>query len=381
MMLGNVARSSGSPSEAKHWYGQCLIEARAQDNRWGEICALNDLGWAARSLISYQEAQGYYEESIDLAKTCNNQWEVINGLESLGFLSIFLGRFQPALDLFRQSVRIAKELGMPLRSLPCQIHIGVTHWLSGEFLQAESALRETLVLTQDLNPAGRIFPIICNAEYLAITGRYREAHAQIRLLDSLIEGIFVDRFTDGRLARVQGYIALAEKKYTEARLLFERSIELYQQNSDDEQVAWSQAGLAGVAIHQGNLEEAHQLLTEALWTAVEIQGFIPLLFVLPVVSLYFTRTNPDQAAFVFEQVQSSPFLAKAPLFAEIVYKYLPDEIKEHVDSEDASPVGFDCSQRLWATASQILSSWIQVWMDEPELNATPDTSKPNRTVG
>jgi len=368
IMLGHVARTVGAPSEAKLWYGQCLNEARMQGNQWGEIIALNDLGWAARSLIAYQEAQGYYDESIKLAKACNYQWEIVNGLESLGFLFLFLGRFQSALNLFQQSVSVAKELGLPLNSLASQIHINVTHWLLGEFSEAEDALREALALTQDLNPAARIFPVICFAELLAITGRYREANYQIHFLKSLTEGLFIDRFGDGRLARVHGYIALAEKKYPEARLQFERSIDLYQQNADDEQVAWSQAGLAAVAIHQGDREEAYQLLTEALWTAIEIQGFIPLLFTLPIVSLYLASENPKQAHFVYCQIQNSPFLAKAPLFKEIVYNYLSEDIKELSDSADIFPAELEFRQRLWASAANILSSWIQVWMDEPELN-------------
>ena len=373
MMLGNVARNAGAPSEAKYWYGQCLTVAQAQDNRWGEISALNDLGWAARSLISYQEAQTYYEESLALAKTCRNQWEVVNALESLGYLSIFLGRFEKAFDFFSQSVAITKDLGMPYRALPCQIHMGVTKWLLGEFSQAEVALRDSIILTQDSNPAARVFPIICYAEYLTIMGRYREADAQIRRVTSLVEGIFVDRFTAGRLLRVHGYLSMAEKKYAEARLQFQKSIELYQQNSDDEQVAWSQAGLAAVAIHQGDWEEAYQLLTEALWTCIEIQGFIPLLFTLPIVSLYFANQDSERARFVYAQIQYAPFPARANLFKDVAYDHLPEAVRDISAFEDIIPADFDLRQRLWTTASEVLSSWIQVWMEEPELK---QNSKP-----
>lgn len=367
MLLGDVARNSGSPSEAKLWYAQCLAEAKTQGNRWGEIRSLSALGWAARSLIAYQEAQGYYEESLKLAKMSDNPWEIAHTLESAGFLAIFLGNFEQALSRFQESVQISKELGMPYRTLPSRVHIGVAQWLTGEFASAEAVIRESLSIAQELEPGARLFPTICLAEILAIRGRYREANDQIRYLKSATEGIFLDRFTHGRMLRVFGWVALAERDYAEARKFFEKSIELYQTNADDEQIAWSQAGLAAVAIHQGNWEEAHQLLIEALWTCIEIQGFISMVFTLPVVSLFLAKDNPERAAGVYAQIQHSPFLAKAPLFKDIIYQFLPDEIVKTTGKEQAILDEAATRQVLWSAASSVLAAWMQVWMEETEV--------------
>jgi hypothetical protein len=123
------------------------------------------------------------------------------------------------------------------------------------------------------------------------------------------------------------------------------------------------------------------LLTEALWTSIEIQGFIPLLFALPIVSLYFANEDPEQASFVYAQIQHASFLAKAPLFEAIAYQYLPDEAKELPAVADPLPEDFDLRQRLWAAASNVLSSWIQVWMEEPPSNQKVDPQKSKMIVG
>ncbi|HLF91792.1 MAG TPA: BTAD domain-containing putative transcriptional regulator, partial [Anaerolineales bacterium] len=225
LVLGEVARYSGSPSEAKRWFGQCLTESRAKGNRWGEINALSGLGWAARGLLAYQQAQEYYDESIELAKTSNHQWELIRGLEVSGFLAIFLGQFEQAHARFFEAVSFSKELGVPYRTLSSQNHMGVAKWLSGDFLQAETAIRDSLALSQDLTPSARIFPTACLAEFFVITGRYREANTQVRVLNTITQGVFIDPFTQGRIHRILGWIALAEKKYPEARAQFEKSVE------------------------------------------------------------------------------------------------------------------------------------------------------------
>ena len=362
-MLGDVARVSGAPREAKRWYQQSLDEARAHNNRWGEIDALNDLGWAARSMMAYDEARHYYQRSLELSKYNNDQWEMLGVYQSLGWLSIFLGELDQAEEWFLQAVEKSKELGLPHRAISAQIHIGIKYWLSGEFELAEGAIRKSLEISADLDPGAQLFPAVCMAEFFTLAGRYPEAADQCQIVKALTRDIYVDRFTQGRLTRILGFLSLAEKDYETAVILFQESIENYQIEADDEQIAWSQAGLARAMMGQGLWDEVRQVLTEALWTSIEIKGFIPMVFTLPVVLLYLVHEDPAQAATVYQKVMESPFLAKARYFEDIVYQYLPESMK--VDP----PIKVISHQieNLWNTAAGILSKWIQVWMDPNEV--------------
>jgi len=372
LALGDLARNTGAPREAQRWYRECLTESRAQNNIWGEIVALHDLGWAARQMMAYNEAESFFIESYDLSKNQNNQWEMAHALDSLGFLSLFLGDFDQAIDRFSQAVMISTELGMVYRAFPAQVHIGISHWLSGRFAQAEIAILETIRSSQETTIATRIFPAICLAEFQTIMGNYYTAKRQIQMIQTWIKDILLDRFWEGRLLRVQGWIALAEKHYSEARAYFEKSIELYQINSDDEQIAWSQAGLARAMIGQMQWEGARSVLTEALWTSIEIKGMIPLLFTLPITVLYLAYENTDLAASVYQEIQISQFIAKAPYFTDIVTQYLPDLIR-NAPPEDVSLVT-NTNETLWSIAARVLSHWIQVWMTLPDQIRTDPTS-------
>jgi tetratricopeptide (TPR) repeat protein len=368
--LGNIARMAGAPREAKLWYGQSLAETRAKKNHWGEIISLRNLGWSARSLMAYNQAKRLYEESLSLSQSYNIPLEAIHSLESLGWLELFLGSFEGAIDRFNQAVTISTNLGMHHRAINSQIHIGVSNWLAGNLIGAESPLKEALQAAQKHSTSARIFPTIGYAEYLSIMGLYRAANDQLIIAQSLSDGIYLDSFISGRLTRTLGCIALAEKDFGEAVTLFEKSIETYQIISDDEQIAWSQAGLARALLGQGDWSAAHQLLTEALWTSIEIKGIIPLLFTLPATVLYLAHEDPERAASVYREIQISPFLANAPFFKDTVYGYLPDEVLS-ATMEGPSKKS-DVVSSLWSTAASVLSNWIQVWMEEPETIKTQE---------
>jgi tetratricopeptide (TPR) repeat protein len=297
--MGDIARTSGFPREAKRWYTQILKESRIRNNKWGEIIALNNLGWAARSMMVYGEAQHYFEESLELSKNNNYQWEIASALLSLGWLSLFLGNLDQATKYLSRAAKVTKEMGMPYRVPPSLANLGVTYWLAGDFIQAEEVIRESRALTNGLNPGIQLFPIICKAEFFTLMGRYPEAKDQIQILDTLTRDIFVERFTDGRLERVLGYIALSDKDYAGAANHFENSVDKFSIDTDDEQIAWSQSGWARALMGQGKWQEAQQLLTEALWTAIEIKAFIPMVFSLPIGVQLLAREDPELASHLY----------------------------------------------------------------------------------
>jgi predicted ATPase/class 3 adenylate cyclase/tetratricopeptide (TPR) repeat protein len=364
--LGEIAVISGDPRSAKRWYEQCLSESRLHGNPGGEILSLRNLGWAARNLMAYDEAEDYYRKSLHEAESQGNHWEMVASMQSLGFLKLFLGNLDQARELFAQSAAKAKEIGMSIRMLPALVHVGITNWLMGDFGHAEDAINTALNMANEFSSYSQIFPRITSTEFLILVGRYSEAKAQINILNTSVNNYYIDHFLQARWFRVLGFLALAEKKYRQAENLFGLSIEHSLQITDDEQVAWSQAGLARALMGNGKWDEAHQSLTEAIWTAVEIRGFIPLVFTLPIALLYLAQDNPDSAGELYQQFKFSGFLVKAPYFNDIVYKFLPDSLKKCHPQELSKPD--ESNTDLWTAASRVLSSWIQLWIDTPVEN-------------
>ncbi len=376
-LLGDIALNAGSPRAAQSWYEKCLIEARLQGNRGGELTALHDLGWAARRQMAYTEARRFFLESLELSERYQSPFDQLRAIESLGYLALFSGQLDEAIDQFERAIAIAKDAGMPQRAISCQVHIGFSHWLAGNLEPAEGYFREAITIAEKSGSLSPIFPITCYAEYFAMQGRYREATRQIQLAQAITGEILIDRFIQGRIDRVSGWIALAGRDYAGAQKLFQHSIDLYRQNADDEQVAWSQAGLARALIGLGATREAREVLAEALWTAIEIQGFIPLVFSLPVAILHLEREASELARRLYPELQKSPFLARARLITDIAWKYLPEEFK--APSGAAAGGASELVPSLWAAASHVLSRWTQEWMEESfAIELSPPQANPPR---
>jgi tetratricopeptide (TPR) repeat protein len=363
-LLGDIGHSSGSPREAKHWYEKFLAEARLKNNRSSEIRALHKLGLATRRLMAYDEARSYYQQGISLAKSYNNPMEETYTRTSLGFLAMFLGDFEEAIQHFRDVVAISERLGVPQRALNALIHTGFTHWMQAEFNQANTIFEKVLDQIKGKDENTSIFPIIFYAENCLINAHYSEANAQLEIANSIKNHLFIGQFLEGRLYRTLGWAALVEKNFEKARQDFEESIRLYQVIADDEQVAWSQAGLARAEIGLGNWDEAKTLLMEALWTSIEMRAFISLLFTIPVAVLYLAYEEPELSASIYQQMQSSPLPAKSKFFNDIVGQYLPEKVTKK--SQGKIALQTDTITTLWSAASNILSSWMQLWMEEFE---------------
>lgn len=363
-LLGDIRNAFGSPREAKYWYEKSLAEARTRDHLSGEINALHKLGLAARHLMAYDEARNYFQESISLAKSYANPIEETGILQSLGFLSLFLGEFKQAIQHFREAISISGRLGVPQRALSGLVHIGFSKWMRSEFEGAEAIFQQALELVKGKDENTRSFPIIFYAEFLLMRGQYREAKAQLQTAKTISNHLFITHFVEGRLIRNFGWMALTEKNFGEAKVQFEESIRLFEINAEEEQIAWSQAGLARAELGLGNRDGAKTLLMEALWTSIEMRAFIPLIFTLPIAVLYLAYQDPDQAAGVYQQIHASPLLANSQFFKDIVDQYLPDEVT--APSQIKFEPQADPKATLWAAASSILSNWMQLWMEEPE---------------
>ncbi len=125
-----------------------------------------------------------------------------------------------------------------------------------------------------------------------------------------------------------GWVALAEENYAWARQQLQSGETILPQVwspfSSREYRAWSLAGLGRAAFGLGNRTQAQQHLVQGLDIAVEIRGFIPLLHLMPIVTLLLG--NEDDFAAKERAVElhalsiSHPFLAKARLFEDIAWR-------------------------------------------------------------
>jgi DNA-binding SARP family transcriptional activator/predicted ATPase len=349
------AMGEGSLLEAKTWLKQGIELTRRLGNQWAENVFLVNLGMVYRGMGFYQEAKDIFDEAISKSSACGDNYSLMLALNDSANLYLFLGDLEVAGNSFKNSIRIAEELGFVSRSGPLTSLMTVLY-LSGRYDQAEKAILTGIEIRKSLENLPDIYPQISYIELLVITGCYQQASNKANYFNQWLQIHFPTGFWFGFFARTQSWIALTKGNYEEAIRHSIKSIEQFRRSSSKlEWVAWTKASLARAEYGLGKPCQAKKILTEALSTSLDIRGYIPMVFILPVTLLILANEDPQLGAEVYHQIMRDPFLGKAQLFKDIVYKYLPDEITAiPVKTVETSP---EHREKLWATARKVLATW------------------------
>jgi tetratricopeptide (TPR) repeat protein len=355
-----MARRMGNYHEARHHFEKNLKVARSQRNQYEIIRALVQLGWVARDLVDYDEARRLFEECLALSQTQNNVWGEGRALEGLAFLSMLQGAFVAAGRYIQQAIVISRDNGFRTDMVTQRVNMAVAHELSGRFDEAKDILIKAKVLGDELGyPFASAFPVIIEGELLALTNEYEEARENVQQGIAFIQPDFSSRlFLLGRAYRVMGWLELAAGHHGHAEDWFAQSRDAYESLGDDEAVAWTAAGWGQALLGLGSMEKAQKMVRDALWTAVELQAFIPLLFLIPVTTLLLDYHKEDKWRQRLHILACRvPFLAGSPFFNELVWSQLP-ALKKAPPIEEEDVAGL--RRELWAAVSQLLAEDILV---------------------
>ncbi len=370
--LGDLAHVGGNYAESRRWREKSLALAQQQQSPWIEVRAMTALGWVARNMVEYDEAIHWYTKSQALSKAHSDPLGIMGALDSLAYLSMFQGRFEDACRFLQESTHISQSARM-LYAPAKMGNLGVAYYLDGAFEQAREAIESALALAKEAEQSQyRLFPTVFYAELLALEGRYPEALAQAQLARTW--AVEIDPFFTGRIFRALGWLALANENYQAAHEHFTESIAQYRILVDDEQVAWSTVGLGYAALGLNKMDKAQEHLTDALWTSIEIQAFIPLLFAVPMAArLLAAQGEHEQAASIYQQASRFRLVAGAKLFADLVGQHIPAAASPPPTAPPADEN--ELRRALWATGAQLLANWLQQWKEDAPGEKTRTANK------
>jgi tetratricopeptide (TPR) repeat protein len=340
--------------------------------------ALLGLGELAIDVYDGKEAKGRFEEALTLSQEHSSQANMGLALASLGYLALYQGEFRAAADFLRQSVALTRETAFQLAVAFELAELGTALWSLGDLTAAEKAIEEALAI-----PAGASFKeelavlTLYRAQLPSYVGRYETAReltegtlALVRKTKperiigpriwcpAYIPKSYSGRGAVGRAYGVLGRAALGEERYAEAGQALTESVAAFQAIGARDHEAWALAGLARAAYGLSNRVEAEQHLLDALKIVVEIRAFIPLLHLMPIITLILAEEEnvaaKERAVELHAMSLKQPFLAQAQLFEDIAWRQaraatavLPSEL---VEAAQARGLALD----WWETAEALL---------------------------
>jgi tetratricopeptide (TPR) repeat protein len=203
------------------------------------------------------------------------------------------------------------------------IHLGWALIVRGKYAENYSVLEEILEICKELGVrrhTARTYGGLGLAELHL--GQYKRARIQAEM------GLAVARENDdpSQVAfalHTLGCVALAEGAYVDAQALLQETSDYYRDAGLREMLGYDPAFLAIASRGLGKIPQARKHLCEALLTATDIWTPLPLLVILPAISLILAdQGEPERAVEVYALASRYPFVANSRWFEDLVGKHI-----------------------------------------------------------
>jgi predicted ATPase/transcriptional regulator with XRE-family HTH domain len=146
--------------EAKPFIDQALHIARAHNDKWNTARALMILGLVMNREHNFDEAQDILEKSKALFQEVHDDWGYGHTLMGLGQRAFLMGDGAKILTLHNQALVQFRQLGDRYFQSVALRYISYEHVKQGNWLIAQNALRESLVLALELGSTWEVAAVL-----------------------------------------------------------------------------------------------------------------------------------------------------------------------------------------------------------------------------
>ena len=258
--------TGGSATGIMHYMERALVNYEKDGNLIGTCGILNKLGYlpVAQGVGDYAQARWHYERALALSRKIGARWNECVILRNLGILTVCEGDYTRAERVMAAARQIDEQLGAKDElaiGLNC---LGFLYLNMGQLPQAQAAQERALQQLRQLR--------FTQWEVKALT-----ALGWIHLLSRNLAGALAYA-TEARAASLAvneqrqaayastclGYILLEQQQVAEAVAAFHQAIGWHEQMQQANRRLEPLAGLAQVALLQGELTQAQHIVEEIL---------------------------------------------------------------------------------------------------------------------
>jgi class 3 adenylate cyclase/tetratricopeptide (TPR) repeat protein len=254
--LGNVAWSKGDNTAARTHYEQARTLKRQVNNWRGESISLNNLGVVALSQSDYETAQSYYTQALTIMRAIGDRRNESFVLGNLGLVAAHLGQYSTAEKYQHQSLRLRQEMADSYGEHLSRLNLGTIALYQGDYERARAAYEPILQTYREASNAhGEVEVLV----YLALLCHQLNEQEQALAYSQAAVAI-TDRLelrSEGSLAwRNLGHVYAALGDWEQATAAYERALAMCRQIGNENWAQESVAGLARLALAQGDGETA-----------------------------------------------------------------------------------------------------------------------------
>ena len=255
--LGRFWMTSGFSSEGRG-FCEAFLTHPATPGRTLDRAAV--AGWLAVFVKLHGEtelARQWWEESLDIRRERNDRHGVASALNGLGTLEYDAGRFSSARRLYEQSLAIRRELEEARGIAQSLTNLGLSHAAESEMGRALECLEEARRIHEDL---GNAFGVAKTLGEIGFLRSRQGCHDQaLRTLTNAVE-IQAQVGPNVALPCRLGFAHYWAGSMVEARDAFRSALGMFEDRSGSSPPDQALFGLALIADHFGQPEQAGRLL-------------------------------------------------------------------------------------------------------------------------
>lgn len=254
--LGAISYFEGDFDAAVRYDEEALALYRSLDDRHGEARTLDSLGSDACDQGNLDTAIHYYEHALDLYRAIGSQWGIGNTIGNLGQVYRERGACTQATMCFEQGLAICQAIGDQKGLGLSYSNLGWIYLDQGAYEQARAAFHEALTIARTIRARGEEGWILASMALLAyVQSDY--ATARKHSLDALeMAQTSGESSTEGDAWTCLGHALAGMNLLAEATKAYTQACELWREMEMESRLVEAQAGLAQVALKQGNLGQA-----------------------------------------------------------------------------------------------------------------------------
>jgi CHAT domain-containing protein/tetratricopeptide (TPR) repeat protein len=252
---GNLAIKQGKMGDARRYFLECLLFARAHQDRFMEASASLNLGWAALQINHYDEAIDWSKSAYSSAVELGAEDKEQIALGNLGWAYFQLGDDEKALGQFLEAEKVAARLGDLRYELKWLSNAGYVYHDTGDLARATQSYLRALHNAKQINSQEDIANSLEDLAQVSVeTGKLDDANTY---LAQVVPMVSPDNMRlNAQIMLTQGMLAAARNQDQQAETL----IRAVQTNPASPTMTRLGAGdqLARLFERQGKTREAEQ---------------------------------------------------------------------------------------------------------------------------
>lgn len=283
-----------NPQECDAWLTRLLVQYHAADSLRARALAYH--GLILTNLGKFSEARTSANRGLELSRSISDQSVEAYSIYILGVSFWQQGAFEHGVPIMKQSLALYEAVGDKLGKATILMRLVGTS-ANHDYEASKAYMVESIRLQRELgNLSGLAFSLYYLSIFLTLHGDLSSPFPMAEEALSIFQRLG-NPVGEANALSSYGYLAFFKNEYQESISYFKKAIELNEKNGDLMASLYNRRELAMGLLHEGDMEEAKELLHDCVLHFQKINAFDGLAKTMEsVASLFVQQKEPVRAA-------------------------------------------------------------------------------------